>query len=747
MEIGFLADMSSTLALVVVILKVAIGLGAVIFVHELGHFLVAKACGVKCEKFMIGFDIGGVKMSRKWGETEYGIGILPLGGYVKMLGQDDDPAHIAEQLKKSEVAAGSEEGVEVVGPKGDRYVVDRRSYLAKSVPQRMAIISAGVVMNVIFAVVFAVVAYGIGVPYMPCIVSDTVPGSPAWLAGIEPGDEIIKLGDRENPSFTQLRGGVTLGDLEQGIPCIVRRAADGREVEVTITPEQGKGLAKVGIAPPISLTLSSAMPTLHGSPAARATLVEPAAAGEADDQAGFQGGDEIIRVGDVAINEYRDLVAQLAQHSGQSLRVTVRRPLEPTKADAAAEPAAEADARPSRELAFEVPPQSLRRVGLVMKMGPISAIQPGSPAAESGLKVGDTIVAVDGQSLDAADSMSAWDPVTLPERIRAAAVAGRSVALGVLRPSPENDTRQPIELTVTPRVPTLYHSAIPPRAPMGVPALGLAYQIESEVAAVIAGSPAAEATSPLEPGDRLTAAKFIFPKDSKGKQPDPFTIELGAAEPNWLARFVGGLLSRDATAGLGADELSWPAVFDHLQSSPAGTQIELTFRRDDKWQTTKLTPVAVAELFAAERGFGLIPIERIRRASTFGEQIRYGWEETTDALTMVYRFLSKLGTQVPLTALGGPVMIAQAAGYSAYEGMAKLLVFLTMLSANLAVINFLPIPLLDGGHMVFLAYEGVRGRPASERFVVALHMVGFAFIVGLMLFVLALDVNLIPRNL
>jgi regulator of sigma E protease len=79
--------------------------------------------------------------------------------------------------------------------------------------------------------------------------------------------------------------------------------------------------------------------------------------------------------------------------------------------------------------------------------------------------------------------------------------------------------------------------------------------------------------------------------------------------------------------------------------------------------------------------------------------------------------------------------------------MAKLLVFLTMLSANLAVINFLPIPLLDGGHMVFLAYEGVRGRPASEKFVVALHMVGFAFIVGLMLFVLALDVNLIPRDL
>ena len=72
--------------------------------HELGHFLVAKACGVKCEKFFIGFDIGGYKLSRKWGETEYGIGILPLGGYVKMLGQDDNPANIAEQVRESQVA-------------------------------------------------------------------------------------------------------------------------------------------------------------------------------------------------------------------------------------------------------------------------------------------------------------------------------------------------------------------------------------------------------------------------------------------------------------------------------------------------------------------------------------------------------------------------------------------------------------------------------------------------------------------
>ena len=149
-------DWSPTFWWMGVILYGAIVFGVVVFVHELGHFLVAKACGVKVEKFMIGFDIGGYKISRRWGETVYGIGILPLGGYVKMFGQDDDPAHIAEQMQKSQVAPSSGDAVPKTGPNGETYYIDRRSYLAKSVPQRMAIISAGVIMNVIFAFIFAV---------------------------------------------------------------------------------------------------------------------------------------------------------------------------------------------------------------------------------------------------------------------------------------------------------------------------------------------------------------------------------------------------------------------------------------------------------------------------------------------------------------------------------------------------------------------------------------------------------------
>ncbi len=91
--------------------QVAVGLGMVIFVHELGHFLVAKACGVKCEKFYLGFDIFGLKLARfRWGETEYGIGILPLGGYVKMLGQEDNPTKAAEEFERARLAHDAADG-------------------------------------------------------------------------------------------------------------------------------------------------------------------------------------------------------------------------------------------------------------------------------------------------------------------------------------------------------------------------------------------------------------------------------------------------------------------------------------------------------------------------------------------------------------------------------------------------------------------------------------------------------------
>ena len=114
-------DLGAILTKFLNILSVVLGLGLVIFFHELGHFAVAKWCDVHVERFSIG--IGPILWSRQKGETEYALSALPFGGYVKMLGQDDmDP----NQMTSAEIAENP------------------RSYSAKTVPQRMAIISAAV---------------------------------------------------------------------------------------------------------------------------------------------------------------------------------------------------------------------------------------------------------------------------------------------------------------------------------------------------------------------------------------------------------------------------------------------------------------------------------------------------------------------------------------------------------------------------------------------------------------------------
>lgn len=717
-----------------VVPMVAIGLGAVIFVHELGHFLVAKACGVKCEKFMIGFDIGGYKIARKWGETLYGIGILPLGGYVKMLGQDDDPAHIAEQMQKSQIDANSANAKAIKGPNGETYYVDRRSYLAKRVPQRMAIISAGVIMNIIFAFIFAVIAYGMGVKYVPSIVGGTVPGSPAWMAGLETGDEIISFAGQKDPTFMQLMGGVTLGDTTNGAAVEVRRAADGESKKVTLTPKRQQGqLAKIGVSLPPSLTLADEDPVEKHSPAAAARLITPVSGEPKEGKPKLTGGDKIVRVGETPVKSYRDFAAILAAQADKPLEITVDRPLEGKKRQLD-----QGDAEQSKgvELTFEVLPQRLRDFGVVMKMGPI-AVQPNSPASVAGLKADDVIESVDGKKVG---QPGGWTPDTLPDLMRQAAVEKREVEFVVQRGAKEDAAPESVTVRVTPRVPQTFLMGASPGGPQGVEALGIAYPITNEVVAVARNSPAA---GKLLAGDQITVAKVLLPPekesaDAKSKTPKPITIQFVPEKPGWLGRLIQSIFGGETDT---TPVPNWPMVITVVQFVPEGTDVEFTVDRGGSEQKVSLKPAPTEGAYDAARGFVFVPVKRTRTATSFSEQVRFGWDETADALTMVVRFLKKLGTQVPATMLGGPGTIAAAAGGAASEGVASLLIFLTMLSANLAVINFLPIPLLDGGHMVFLAYEGLRGRPANERVVIALHTAGFVFIISLMLFVIGLDIQ------
>jgi regulator of sigma E protease len=221
---------SAALGMIENVLSVAFGLGLVVFFHELGHFAVAKWCNVHVERFSIG--IGPILWSRQKGETEYALSLLPLGGYVKMLGQDDmDP----NQMTSSEIAENP------------------RAYSSKTVLQRMAIISAGVVMNVITGFLFFVIAYSAGLLEPAPVVGAVSTGYPAWNAGIRPGDTIETINGEEVRTFIDIQEAIVLSSNELQIGL---KRGDGTAETLSVLPARGGLGRSIGIGFAMTTRLS-----------------------------------------------------------------------------------------------------------------------------------------------------------------------------------------------------------------------------------------------------------------------------------------------------------------------------------------------------------------------------------------------------------------------------------------------------------------------------------------------------------
>ena len=693
----------------VVGLKVAFGLGFVIFVHELGHFAVAKFCGVKCEKFYLGFDIAGLKFCKfRWGETEYGIGILPLGGYVKMLGQEDNPARLREELERAKQQEGAGSGsnaatMAVAKPQAQNPpAYDPRSFLAKNVPQRMAIIAAGVIMNMIFAFLMAVVAFSIGVEQIPCIVGAVFPGDPAWQADLRAGDRILKIDNKEMVQFRDLQMAISLGDIdpEQGVPILVERPGVKEPFTVTVKPDCTRGASLIGVANGKTNYLlknkktwivQKRSPVTSDSPAARA---EPA----------FQNGDKVVQIDDTPIDSYGKINEEFARKADKNITVVVERGLTDT------------DGKPikgTRRVTIPVAHNPMRTLGAVMQMGPITAIQVGSPAAEAKLQPGDVIVQVDGRPVD--------DPMTLPSQL--ARRAGETVSLAIER----KGAKSPEVVQVKLRKPMSYlpdYTLLD--SPVEASALGVTYRVLNKVVRVIEGGPAAKAG--LAADDVIVKAKLIPADKESLKQLDADQGELQIPFDD-------------------ASNRNWPSLYSALQTWVHGTTVELTFSRGDKEQTVTLEPVDATDWFSADRGLVFEPMLFAHQPKNLPDALALGARETLDNTTIVFRSLRALVTaKVSPKNLVGPKGILELAMSSADQGNSRLLLFLTMLSANLAVINFMPVPLLDGGLMMFLLYEGIVGKPANERVQVVLTYVGLVLIIALMVWTLGLDFGAISRR-
>jgi regulator of sigma E protease len=235
---------------------------------------------------------------------------------------------------------------------------------------------------------------------------------------------------------------------------------------------------------------------------------------------------------------------------------------------------------------------------------------------------------------------------------------------------------------------------------------------------------------------------------------EPATLSVVPREVNWIEepRWPASPVAISSLGLAVAVETTIAAVEPGSPAEAAGVKagekvIRAQFIEPGEAANPEDAGLELSDRFVVDRGLVFKPVYKLVKAGSVGAALASGGRKAIEDLSLVYRFLGKLtSSQISPRLLGGPIEIAKQAGRSAEEGFSRLLLFLTMLSANLAVVNFLPIPVLDGGHMVFLLYELVRGKPPSENVVAALSYLGLALILTLMMFVFGLDLGFIPRR-
>lgn len=667
-------------------LALVVGFGFLIFVHELGHFAVAKWVGIRCTQFAIGFGQsmatwrkgigfrvgttepeyirravehlrnqgvaptgegnaenpmpGGFSPRQVYeagdelglGETEYRFNWVPLGGYVKMVGQEDmDPT-----------ARSS----------------DPRSFNNKPIWARACVISAGVVMNVIFGFLFFIIAFSLGVQFPAPVVGATVPGSPAATTyaqghdgdadylGLQVGDRVTSVDGDEVRDLTAISIATALSSPGDKLTLGVERDGTDQPLKYVIAPAhiEGQPFLSAGIVPAADLTLG-------------------AVTDAAQQEAGLKEGMRLVSVGGEPVADFGAFSRRFDQPTGP-----VDLTFEGTEGETAT---VSASAQP--QLQFDAEASALHLLGFV----PATVIYPQaeSPAAKAGLKSGDLLQQIGPMT---------W-PSTRDVMETVVEGDGEPVAVTVLRDG-KPVSFEPIEpknnrlgIAIRPAMQTLvFRTTLP-------------------------GTPAAALQLPA--GSRITAIA-------------------GQPVSSW-----GELLQR----------------LNDLVTPDEATEVEMTFAVNLAGQPTEthtltITPeqaTAVASTgWSPPTDFGFESLLVTVQAKNPIEAGALGVEYTRQFIAQTYLTLLRVFQRtVPASELRGPVGIIDAGTRVAKEGASRLLFFLGLISINLAVINFLPIPIVDGGLMVFLMIEKIKGSPASPAVQVAAMWIGLALIGSVFLFV------------
>ncbi len=607
------------------IAQIVLGIGFLIFVHELGHFLVARWCGVRCEQFSIGF--GPKIFSWTRGETEYRVAWIPLGGYVKMAGEHP-----------GDVITGAPDEL-----------------TSKSVPARAAIFSAGVAMNLIFAVVLFAVAFGMGVRFIEPRVGSAAPGTPAWHAGLEPGDRIVRIDGKEILNFDQIAMAVVFADQKTGMEIELER--EGKRFVRRVYPvyQQDIGVQAMGVSPASRkrITVREGSQAWKNGLRSGDRILSIKGLQSSDRTLSNEDSDEIV--------SNRELIEALSSVTEKSFKVTYTR-----------------DGKRQTVLIHSSGEMS-HVIGVVQAGTIVKDVRQFSPkdgkspsvARRLGVQAEDRLYQINGKPI--------YSFRTVREQAEKwPASWGEKVTLILLR----GKTPKKVEL-IREDAPAFFRSIA-------------SRSVDPLIGEVKKGMPAEEVG--ITPGSRVTEID-------------------------------------------GAKITTWQEMAEAIRSSQGKALSVVWIDAAGGKHKKALTPALVSGV-AGEIGFefGLKLSDEVRygvgKACLVG--LEHSWEMTIKVAQMVRSLLTR---KVSAKNLGGPIVIAQVSyAYIDRFGFGRFLYFLGLLSVNLVVLNLLPIPVLDGGHLLFLLIEAVKGKPVSEATMGIAQYIGFFLILALIIFVMANDI-------
>ncbi len=267
-----------------------VALGILVAVHEFGHFWVARQLGVKVLRFSIGFGRPLWSRTGKVDGTEYALGSIPLGGYVKML--EDDGSEPPEEAK--------------------------RAFNRQGLPVRAAIVLAGPAFNFLFAIVAYAIVFGMGVTGLKPVIGDVVPGSLAEQAGLQAGDEIVAIDGRPNQIWRENRLYLFNSALKQDAVAITVADDAGAERNIEID------FSNLPAREVDSLLLEKAVGVRSWAPPVPAAIGEvvpdnPAAL------AGLEVGDEVVAVDGTPVSDWVGLVEYIQPRFEKSVIFSVLR--------------------------------------------------------------------------------------------------------------------------------------------------------------------------------------------------------------------------------------------------------------------------------------------------------------------------------------------------------------------------------------------------------------------------------------